>query len=477
MNSYKKAGLILGPLSYVIILVLSGSTENPELLKVTALASWMLIWWISEAVQLPVTALLPLFILPAMKSTSLAEAATPYSNPIIFLFMGGFIIALAMEKWKLHKRVALSIIKLTGTNANGIILGFMLATALLSMWISNTATTVMMLPIGLSVINLVFNEKQNLNPKEQYFALSLMIGIAFAANIGGTATLVGTPPNVVFAGYFKEHFQQDVSFLNWMLLGVPFSLLLLTITYFLITRVFYPNQLGNMSKSSQVIDEELNKLGTISKNEKRILIVFIATAFLWIFRTLIDDFLPFIYLHDTVIAMFGATILFVLPSAQKDGNILNWNDTSRLPWGILLLFGGGLSLAKALEKVGLIDQVAAYVAGMGQVDVWVLVLILSSLALFLTEVMSNLALIVVFLPMLVGIANGFHINPLFLAIPATLASSCAFMLPMATPPNAIVFASGHIKVSQMVKIGFILNVISIILLVAGFRWIIPYLFS
>ncbi|MEL7120364.1 MAG: DASS family sodium-coupled anion symporter [Bacteroidota bacterium] len=469
----KRVGLLLGPSVFLLVLLL----PNPAPLSldawhVVALAGFMLVWWVTEAVPIPVTAILPLVILPyfGIEGLDLKTVAAPYANPIVFLFMGGFMIALAMERWNLHRRIALNIVKLTGTNANGIVFGFMLATAFLSMWISNTATTVMMLPIALSVIGLLQGAQSSEQDQKglKNFAISMMLGIAASANVGGTATIIGTPPTVVFAGYIKQTFDYEVGFTEWLKMGLPFASIMLLAIYFVIVRVFYPNRLGKFEGAQAVIDTELSKLGKMTIGERRTLIVFISTAFLWVFRNQLNALfkllLPSLQLSDTGIAMLATVVLFIFPvNWKKQEFILKWGDTEKLAWGILLLFGGGLSLAGALAHTGIIDMIGDQfknAAGVG----FLIMLGLTAVSLFLTEIMSNLALVAVFLPVVGGIAVGMDLDPLYLCIPVTLAASCAFMLPMSTPPNAIVFASGYIKIHQMARAGILLNIVAIILI-------------
>jgi len=491
----KKIGLILGPaLFFIILLIPNPEGLNSEAWKVLAVALFMLVWWVTEAVPLAVAALLPMVLIPLMgvrpvgssgliaplsEALVINDVAAPYASPIVFLFMGGFMIALAMERWNLHRRIALNIVKLTGTNADGIILGFMLSTAALSMWISNTATTVLMLPIALSVINLLMDDRDFLkNRGMQNFALSMMLGIAYAANIGGTATVIGTPPNVVFAGIMKEQFNTEVSFAQWMIFGLPFALLMLGIAFFLIVKLMHPNRLGEFEGAQAIIEREVTNLGPITPGEMRTLIVFVSTALLWIFRKTIVGWLPpSVALTDAGIAMLASVVLFIVPVSFKNQEfILKWRDTEKLPWGILLLFGGGLSLANALSETGLIDLIGAQFSEMGHSGFLVMVG-LTAASLFLTEIMSNVALVAVFLPVVGAIALGADLNLLQITIPVTLAASCAFMLPMSTPPNAIVFASGHLKVSQMVRVGLVLNLITILMVTALGQWVLPLLFS
>ncbi|MCH2084061.1 MAG: SLC13 family permease [Saprospiraceae bacterium] len=460
----KKLGLFLGPILFIIILLSPvPDALTPEAWKVIALAVLMLVWWVTEAVPLAVTSLLPIICLPLLGVLGRKAAAAPYANPVVFLFMGGFMIALAMERWNLHRRIALNIVRITGTNANGIILGFMLATAALSMWISNTATTVMMLPIALSVIDLLKSSNENLPKKGvRHFALALMLGIAYSANIGGTATIIGTPPNVVFSGFIRETYDLEVSFATWMAFGVPFAILLIGLTYLFIVKWLYPNQLGDFEGAQELIEKEVHALGKISNAEKKVLIVFVSTALLWMFRSRIVKLIPALPLNDEGIALVATVALFVIPLDFKNGRFLmEWKDTAKLPWGILLLFGGGLSLANALAETGLIDLIGAQFKGLDNVGLLV-ILGLTAVSLFLTEIMSNVALVTIFLPVVGAIAVGMGIDPLLICIPVTLAASCAFMLPMSTPPNAIVFASGHLKVAEMVRAGIVLNIISIL---------------
>lgn len=481
----KKIGLFIGPFLFLLLLFLpQPSGLSIEAWRVLALAIFMLVWWVSEAVPIAVTSLLPMVILPLLQVCSMREAAAPYANPLIFLFMGGFMLALAMERWHLHRRIALSIVQFTGTNANRIILGFMLATGFLSMWISNTATTVMMLPIALSVVGLLFQQQSPSSNTigANAFAISLMLGIAYAANVGGTATIIGTPPNVVFSGFIKESYEVDVSFATWISFGFPFALLLLTLTYLVLTRFLYRNGLGEFSEAQTLVQQEVQQLGTMSKGERRTLVVFVLTALAWVTRKQINHILGLdgkggdVEITDHMIAMIATISLFVIPTNwKKNEYLLRWQDTEKLPWGILLLFGGGLSLANALKHAGWIDLIGQQFAGM-EVTGFFIILGLTAVSLFLTEVMSNVALVTVFLPVVGAVAVGIQYPPVLLCIPVTLAASCAFMLPMSTPPNAIVFASGKLAVKDMVRAGLVLNLIAIIIIAALSHWILPMIF-
>lgn len=445
--------------------------------KTIGVGALMITWWITEALPIFLTSLLPIILFPLLHVSSLKEATAPYANPVIFLFMGGFMIAIAMEKWQLHKRIALRIIRFSGTDANKIILGFMIATALLSMWLSNTATAVMMLPIGVSIIDLCTKDNSCSTQGQKNFGLCMMLGIAYAANIGGFATLIGTPPNLVMMAYLKDAYGIDVIFFRWMIFGIPLAFSLLYITYWLMTTVLHPNKLGNIGQSEGIIDREIEKLGSLSKAEKNVAGIFLLTACLWIFREPLTGIPGLDTLDDPIIALLGGFLLFIAPSGEADKRLLDWNDMTRLPWGILLLFGGGLSLAAGLEKAGVLELIAYQITSLGVGEGVLAMLLLTATALFLTEVMSNVALVTVFVPIVSSIALGMGKNPLYFAIPVTIAASCAFMMPMSTPPNAIVFGSGHIRMGQMAKTGLLLNVVSIILISIVAYFILPAEFN
>ncbi len=470
----KKLGLLLGPLVCITINLTDTLLISPEADRVISVAAWMVIWWITEAVDIPTTALLPMFLFPLLDIMSFADVAVNYGSPIIFLFFGGFVLALAMEKVNLHKRIALNIIKLTGTNANGVILGFMLATALLSMWISNTATTLVILPIALTMIDFLIKDKVVEEKGSRNFALATMLGIAYAANIGGTATIVGTPPNVVLIGFLESEYGMEMDFVRWSTIGFPFAVVMLAVAYFVLTR-FYPNRLGSLGVTKEVLSEEIQKLGKMSTKERLVLMCFLGTALLWVFRTQLNA-ITGLGLGNAQIAIIGAMAVFVIPARFGTGDFaIKWKDTQNLQWGILILFGGGLALAKGLSEAGIIDAIGAYVRD-NDFSQQKTVPFLITVMLFMTELMSNVALVAVFAPMVSGISQGLGMEFLHLAIPITLASSCAFMLPMATPPNAIVFVSGYIKVADMVKVGFLLNILAILLLIVLSWTLIPGVF-
>lgn len=480
MNKFKFTGLILGPLlfaaTYSVLTSFTGLSA--EACKVLATAAWMVAWWVSEPVHIAVTALIPMVLLPLLGVMTISEATTSYGNPVIYLFMGGFIIALALEKHKLHERIALNIIRITGTSGNGIIAGFSLAAGLISMWISNTATTIMMLPIALSVTRLVndMTGPSNLQEKNhRNFATGLMLSIAYASSVGGMATIIGTPPNVVMAGLYRQTYQQDIYFLEWMRFGIPVSLCVLVLCYLMITRWVFPNHLKRIQGSSMLIKTRLSGLGGLSKPEKLVLVIFLLTSASWVFRPYLNAWLSALFygggaevaiLNDTTIAMAGGLLMFTIPVSLSKGEfIMTWVDMKRLPWGILILFGGGLCLARSLEESGLVYLIGNEIAGWEHISYWVLLLVLCTLAMFLTELMSNTALTTIFVPVVFGIADGMGYDARALAIPVTLAASCAFCMPVSTPPNAIVFAGGHVKLFDMVRGGIFLNLLSLVVIV------------
>ena len=472
----KKTGLLAGPLLFLLLQQGSLFALSSDATLVVALAFWMVTWWITEAVSISVTALLPLVVFPLSGIMSMNEVGANYGSSIVFLFFGGFVLALALEKVNLHRRIALTIIHKTGTTPNRVILGFMLATSFMSMWISNTASTVVMLPIALSVIQLLVQSDQKFTQAEQRFSLSVMLGIAFAANAGGIATVIGTPPNSVLIGLLENEYNIQISFLKWMLIGLPFSLVLISIIYLLFTRVLFSNKGIHFKTTEDVIAKQLKDLGPLSSQERHVLIIFFLMIFCWIFRSLINNMIPALELSDTMISIAGAIALFSIPSDfNKFHSVLEWKDTQKLAWGILILFGGGLALAKGMAQTGIVSAVTATIS-QADFNIAITVSLLISLMLFMTELMSNVALVAVLAPVMAGIALGLDIPILHLLIPVTMASSCAFMLPMATPPNAIVFASGYIKVSQMARAGILINLASILLLVLIYYFAIPLVF-
>mgnify|MGYP006109049109 FL=1 len=468
---------ILGPLVFVSTFFLSTPDEMSENgFRLLGVILWMAIWWISEVVPIAVTALLPIILFPSLNILNIQETGSNYGHKYIFLFIGGFILANAIQKWNLHKRIALNIILKLGGSTDKIILGFMLATGFLSMWISNTATTVMMLPIALSVINQLNDHPDTLENENKVFGKALMLGVAYSASAGGIATLIGTPPNLIFAGFAQDNFNIEISFFQWMKIGLPISIVLMVFIWLLLTKyAFKLNKVG-FPGGKEEIKRLLFKMGKISNEEKKILFVFTLTILCWIFRkNTINLLIP--NFDDSMIAISSAIILFILPSKDKKEPILKWKDAVTIPWGILLLFGGGLSIAKGFQSTGLDIWIGEQLTFMTFTNSFIIILIVVAGVNFLTEMTSNMATTAMLLPVMIPIANLMQINPYLLLVGTTLAASCAFMLPVATPPNAVVFGSRLLKISDMVKAGIMINIFSIILILIMVYFGIPLIWG
>ena len=459
----KQYGLILGLLFFFI-----GSQITPPAgldqqgWQVLVIALWMALWWMTEAVPMAVTALIPLIVFPLLELGSLKSVGSSYAGKAIFLTLGGFIIGIALQRWNLHLRLAMQTVKRVGTEPRRVIGGFMIACAFLSAWMTNTATTVMMLPIAYSVAQLLIAENKDNKELAERFGTALMLGLAYSASIGGMMTLVGTSTNVMFKGYFEENYGVEIDFVDWMMVGVPIGITMLFFTWWFLTRIMFPCKMDAHDGIAKIIEKKLNELGKMSIGEKRTLFVFALTAGLWVGKGFLEPFLFGLQLNDASIAIFGAVLLFVIPSDWSKGQfLLEWKDTKEVPWGILLLLGGGLAIAGAMNQYGVADWLGSQITQFSDLPIWVLVLLSVALIIFLSELMSNVATLTAFLPVIVAVAIGFGENPLLLAIPAALAASCAFMLPVATPPNAIVFGSNMLTIPQMAKTGFWINIVGI----------------
>ncbi len=473
--SHSKRVGFLGGLAVFLVLLFIPAPEglSEEAWRTAAVTILMGIWWITEAIPISATALLPIVLFPVLGVGSISSATTPYANPLIFLFMGGFIIAVAMEKWQLHRRIAISILSVVGVKPSSIIIGFIISSSFLSMWVSNTATAIMMLPIAVSILDLVNTDdkKGKIN-----FEIVLILCIAYACNIGGMGTLIGTPPNALLAGFLNENYGIEISFLQWMMVGVPIMLISLPIMYFVLTKLVYPIKLQELEGGKDLIKNQMDSLGSISGQEKKVAIVFISAALLWIFRPLIGDLIP--GLSDAGIAILASVVLFMIPSGNHDREgLLIWSDTKRLPWGVLILFGGGLSMASAISSTGLATWIGNGIGGLNAWPIVLIIVIVIALIVFLTEMTSNTASTAAFLPILASVAIGLGQNPLLLAIPTVFGASCAFMLPVATPPNAIVYGSGKITIPEMSKAGLWLNMIFIVLLSVASLTLISWVFG
>jgi solute carrier family 13 (sodium-dependent dicarboxylate transporter), member 2/3/5 len=473
----QKMGLWLGPLLFILMLIIpSPAGMEPMAQKMAAIALLMATWWMCESLPIPATSLLPIVLFPAMGIMSTGNATTPYANHLIFLFMGGFIIALSMQRWNLHRRIAMNIVKVVGFSPSRLIFGFMVATAALSAFVSNTATAVMMMPIGLAIITHVIEEgkKEGLDkvidfsPDKFAFGLNLMLGIAFAASIGGMMTLIGTPPNTVLAGYLQKTYGYEITFAKWMMVGVPLVVIMLPLCWFWLTRIINPMKLKKVPGGRELINEELRAMGSMNAGERWTALVFLCTAICWIFAQQIASIFPDPkFITDATIAMAGGLVLFLIPvSMRKNQFVMDWHWASKMPWGVLILFGGGLALADGFSKTGLATWIGTQVSLLENAPVLVLVIAVATLIIFLTEMTSNTATAAMSMPILSAVAIGLGQNPLLLIVPAAIAASCAFMLPVATPPNAIVFGSGYVTIPQMVRSGFGLNILGIILVTA-----------
>lgn len=469
--------LAAGPVLMLILLVLpTPEGLSPEAWKLVALAAWMVVWWMFEAAPVPVTALLPIPIMPLLGIAEQSDVASSYGHPLIFLFLGGFLIAAAMQRWGLHRRIALRIVSVVGTSPGGIIAGFMLATAFLSMWISNTATTVMMFAVGISVVEFIAGRTEDAALTRR-FGVALMLGIAYSASIGGVGTLIGTPPNTLLASFLSDNHGIQIDFGTWMLLGVPLVIVMLPLTWLLLCKVIFPTRGLTLGGADEIIGQELQALGTMSKGERIVLVVFTITALLWITRQWLVG-LTGLNISDTSIALIAATLLFALPASVEKGYFtVEWDAAKKVPWGVLLLFGGGLALAGAFKSTGLAEAIGNAVGGLQGLDFALIVLVTITAIIFLTELTSNTATTATFLPILGAVAVGLGASPMTLAIPAALAASMAFMMPVATPPNAIVFSYEGMHIQDMMKAGIWLNLLSIGLIYGAMLYLAPRVFD
>lgn len=482
-NRAQKIGLVLGPLAFLLILLFFNPEDlSSEGVAIAASTVWIAIWWITEAIPIPVTSLLPLVLFPLSGGLEASDTASAYGSETIFLFMGGFMIALAMEKWNLHRRMALTIIAVIGTNTDRIILGFMVATGFLSMWISNTATAMMMVPIGLAIIYqfsdaLKDDPTIDTRPENFSFGKALMLGIAYSASLGGMATLIGTPPNTLLAGAIDEMYGIKLSFAKWMMFGVPLAWTFLLIAWFYLVKIALPTKVKQIPGGRKVIDDQRTELGRASREEKLVLLVFTLAAFSWITRSFfLNNFLP--GLTDGVIAIFFAALLFVIPAKNKPGDhLLDWDTAVKLPWGILLLFGGGLAIAAGFVDSGLSEWLGSQLSGLQGANLFVVILLVAALVIFLTEVTSNTATASMMFPIMAALALALGVHPYALMIAAAIAASSAFMLPVATPPNAVVFGSGYLRIPDMVKVGFALSILGIVIVTIAIYFFLPFVWG
>jgi solute carrier family 13 (sodium-dependent dicarboxylate transporter), member 2/3/5 len=512
-NRARWAG-VLGGLFLAVLLWVIMPDEVPQPARLTAAtAGLMAVWWMTEAIPIPATALLPLIIFPIFGGTeeepiTVSTIGASYGADTIFLFMGGFLIALAMQRWNLHRRIALVVLSLMGERTGAMIGGFMIATGFLSMWVSNTATAVLMLPIGLSVLLLV-NEAMEKDPNsaaltgssrsadpgtrtgsgasegaeddasegaaddtagqstrsavlKSRFGTALMLGIAYAASIGSLGTIIGTPPNTLLVGYLKENHDITIGFGQWMLVGVPLAVVMMIIAWFLLVKVLFRPETDRIPGGRELIKSEMARLGKMSTGEILVLSVFIGAALAWIIIPTVFENPP---ISDAGIAMVAGLLLFLIPAGARRGvRLLDWDTAVELPWGVLLLFGGGLALSGQFSSSGLTDWIGQSAAALQGLPVILLVIVITAGILALTEITSNTATAATFLPVVGGIALGLGVDPLLLTIPVALAATCAFMLPVATPPNAVAYGSGYVTIAQMVRGGLWLNIAGVVLI-------------
>lgn len=473
------AGWMIGPALLLLTFVVPAPEGLSELgWRTAGVAALMAVWWICEPIPIPATSLLPMALFPLLGIVDMRGAAAPYAHPIIYLFFGGFLLALAMERWGLHRRIALGLIGVMGTRPTRIVAGFMIASAFLSMWVSNTATALMMLPIAISVIALLEIQAEDEVAKQHAdrFALVLLLAVAYSATIGGLGTLIGTPPNALLAAFLNQNYGLRIGFAEWMLIGVPVVLVGIPLAWLLLTRVIFRVEGMEITGAREVIAIERSRLGAFSKQERAVAIIFSLTALGWVTQPFLVQFFPLI--TDTGIALLGGLALFMTPVNIRRGQFLmNWETAKKAPWDVFLLFGGGLSLASAIEAHGVAAWLGTMFDGAGAIPIILLVAAVCGLILMLTELTSNTATAATFLPVIAAVAITIGENPLLLLIPAAMAANCAFMLPVGTPPNAIVFGSGRISLPQMAKAGWWLNVSFVVLIVAMVYVLGPIVFG
>ena len=470
-------GFLLGVAAAILVILLpTPDGLSPEAHKTAALFLLMGVWWATEAVPVAVTALVPLALFPMLGIVDIQSAANPYANKTIYLFFGGFLIATAIQKWDLHKRIALFVLEYAGSNGASLIFGFMLTAAVISMWVMNTATTIMLLPIGLAVITVVRETVKGLNEQEiESFQLALLLGIAYGATIGGMSTLIGTGPNGMLAAFMADNYNLDISFVDWMKVGVPLSIIMLPCSWLILTKLIFKVEFQTSQETKDLLTDMKEELGRFDGAEFKVFIVFVLTALTWMLRTVLDDIKGLEGLSDAGIAMISALFLFLLPSGDKEkkGALLEWKDAQEnVPWGLLVLFGGGLSLANAVQATGLAVWMGNLIPQ--GISIVLIVILVVTMIIFLTELTSNMATTATFLPVVAAIAIQSNFDPLLVTAAVALAASCAFMLPVATPPNAIVFGSGLIKVPQMARAGFLINVLGIMVVSFVAAVSVPY---
>jgi sodium-dependent dicarboxylate transporter 2/3/5 len=465
-SAHQKIGLVLGPLVAGVMLLLGAPPDLGQSAWLTAaIGMLMAIWWATEALPIAATALLPLVLFPLLGVASIQDTAAPYSNKVIYLFLGGFIVAFAMQRWNLHRRIALSVLQHAGGNGRSLVAGFMVASALISMWVMNTSTTMILLPIAVSIVAVIHRSVGGMDDRARSdFQYAMLLGVAYGATIGGIATLVGTAPNAMLAAFMLENYGTQIDFASWMLVGLPLSIVMLPLAWLALTSVVFKVNFTTSGEGRAALQKMKADMGKISTPEKRVAIVFVLMALAWVTRPLLVRIPALSALDDSSIAIAGGILLFMIPSGDRDDPVLlRWSYAEQLPWSVLILFGGGLTLAGAVTRTGLAEWLGASLQVIGSMPAVVVVVIAAAMIIFLTELTSNIATTATFLPVVGAIAIESGMDPILLTVPVTLAASCAFMLPVATPPNAIVFGSGLLTIPKMVRAGIALNIIAIFL--------------
>ncbi|MCM3714595.1 SLC13 family permease [Alkalihalobacillus oceani] len=472
-------GLLLGPALFLVtMLFFHPEGLAPEGKAVLAVTLWIATWWITEAIPIPATSLLPLILLPIMGAMEGNAVASSYGDDIIFLFLGGFFIATAMEKWNLHKRMALFIIAVIGTSTQRILLGFMVATGFLSMWVSNTAAVMMMIPMGLAITAQVADVLKGKPDEKELpkFEKSLIFSIGYAGTIGGLGTLIGTPPNIILAGQLEQLFGITLSFATWMLFAVPVVIVMLIFTWLYLSKSAFKVKLTQLPGGKELIQQERQKLGKIKYEEQMVSAVFIFAAFMWISRSFLwseGGIYVIPGLSDGMIAVLAAVLLFTIPTRLSGGRLLSWKDSRDIPWGVLLLFGGGLAIASGFRETGLSDWMGEQLTVLDGLHLIVIITAATLLIMFMTEITSNTATATMILPVVAALALALNIHPFALMIPCAMAANCAFMLPVGTPPNAIIFGTGKLRIIEMARTGFIINLVGSALIVASVYYLVP----
>lgn len=478
-QTFSRIGFLLGPVLALLIFVFFRPDGLPATgTNVAAVAVWMAVWWATEATHVAVTAFIPMLLFPLIGAGEMSVVAASYAHPIIYLFLGGFVMAIAIQKSGLHHRFALEVFRFAGLDGKAIIAGFMIAAALISMWISNTSTTLMMLPMAMSVSYILRETLSEVSSRElANFEKALFLGLAYGATMGGVSTLVGTPPNAFMSGFMESNYDTEIDFARWMIVGIPITLFMLPVTWFALTRILYPISLKATPTTKAHLDAKRSELGAMTKAETRVGVLFLLLILGWVLRKPIIAYTGTTGLTDAAIAMFAAVLAFLIPDGSGKQSLVSWDDTQQLPWGVLVLFGGGLALAGAMTSSGLTAWMGQQLAPLGAINTIVLILGACLLVIFLTEMTSNLATTATFLPIMAALAVETGQDPLIFVIPVTLAASFAFMLPVATPPNAIIFSSGKVSIPQMMRAGLLLNIISVIVLTVVSVVLVPRVFG